>query len=313
MAQQLLEKWKTLPKGWTEESFKKFWDTISEKSKHPVTVCIEKMKDTMDDPGAFCASAQDRAKGNTSWRGQKKAFLEWRRQAKVDPEKQCKLLMRNFRTMLNAALKKGGNGGMEELGAIGDGLNWIKSIKSEDKAEEYLARATESFKGIRSSGAFLKAVRELVTAARKIPPKRYPSMGQTAINNALYDLSDAFVSMVMAKNRAQRALSEPDHYDSNLKSSYHNAQQRLNGFVSRHLLQSAVESPKPKSKTPVKSEPKSAPAPAPKPSSKPETAPSPEPEMDSFGLSGRYKDRAEQGNPKANNPGKKKKSHYWGA
>jgi hypothetical protein len=223
--------------------------------------------------------------------------------AKVDPERQCKLLMRNFRTMVNAAVRKGGDGGMDDLGAIGDALNWLKSIKSQDKVSEYTDRARESLKGIKSHGAFLKAFQELLTAAQKMPPKRYPSMGHTAIRNALYDLSDAVVSMVMTKNRAQRAISDPDHYDANLKRSFQRVQSRLDGFVARQLTSPvAAEKPKAKPKPKPKPKAKAKPKPAPEPDPGPEEE---ESTVDDFGLSGRYKNRAEQGNPKAKNPGSK--------
>jgi predicted DNA-binding WGR domain protein len=56
-------KWKgKLPKGWTDESVKKFWGSLTSRApKHKVTECIKKMKDTaITDPGAFCASLADR-------------------------------------------------------------------------------------------------------------------------------------------------------------------------------------------------------------------------------------------------------------
>lgn len=48
------DKWKSLPKGWTKDSLKKFWGSLTGDRKHKVTACIAKMKDKMDDPGAFC-------------------------------------------------------------------------------------------------------------------------------------------------------------------------------------------------------------------------------------------------------------------
>lgn len=57
------DKWKgPLPKGWTDESRKKFWDSLTSRApKHKVTECIKKMKGTsITDPGAFCAALADR-------------------------------------------------------------------------------------------------------------------------------------------------------------------------------------------------------------------------------------------------------------
>ncbi len=60
------KKWKKLPKGWTAKSRKKHWESLVGKTKHPVTKCIEEMKDHVDDPGAYCASLADREK--PGWR-----------------------------------------------------------------------------------------------------------------------------------------------------------------------------------------------------------------------------------------------------
>lgn len=56
-------KWKgPFPKGWTDESRKKFWDSLTGRApKHKVTQCIKKMQGTsITDPGAFCAALADR-------------------------------------------------------------------------------------------------------------------------------------------------------------------------------------------------------------------------------------------------------------
>lgn len=55
-------KWEgPLPKGWTDESRKKFWNSLTSRApKHKVTQCIKRMKGKVSDPGAFCASLADR-------------------------------------------------------------------------------------------------------------------------------------------------------------------------------------------------------------------------------------------------------------
>jgi hypothetical protein len=60
--------WKSLPKGWTQESVEKFWSSLTGDVKHKVTKCIKRMEDKMDDPGAFCASLADQVEGSTDWR-----------------------------------------------------------------------------------------------------------------------------------------------------------------------------------------------------------------------------------------------------
>jgi len=54
------DKWKDLPKGWTEDSLKKFWNSLTGDKKHKITACMEKMKGKMDDPGAFCGGLASR-------------------------------------------------------------------------------------------------------------------------------------------------------------------------------------------------------------------------------------------------------------
>jgi hypothetical protein len=63
--------WESLPKGWTQESLKSFWESITGKAAHKVTKCIEKLKgkEGIDDPGAFCASLAD--KFEKGWRSER--------------------------------------------------------------------------------------------------------------------------------------------------------------------------------------------------------------------------------------------------
>jgi hypothetical protein len=78
--------WKSLPRGWTEESVKKFWANLTKANKkHPFAECVKKMKGKLENPEAFCASAKDHALGTTKWRGKgrkkkkKKASLDFDR------------------------------------------------------------------------------------------------------------------------------------------------------------------------------------------------------------------------------------------
>jgi hypothetical protein len=64
-------KWQSLPRGWTKDSLKKFWDSLTGDAQHKVTACMDKMKGKLDDPGAFCASLKDKVTGSTAWRGEK--------------------------------------------------------------------------------------------------------------------------------------------------------------------------------------------------------------------------------------------------
>lgn len=52
----LAEGWSGLPKGWTMDSVKKFWSSLTGDRKHKITKCMEKVKNHIDNPGAFCAS-----------------------------------------------------------------------------------------------------------------------------------------------------------------------------------------------------------------------------------------------------------------
>jgi hypothetical protein len=61
--------WEKLPKGWTAESVKKFWDSLTGDVKHKVTKCIKLMDGKVDNPEAFCASLRDKVEGKTTWRG----------------------------------------------------------------------------------------------------------------------------------------------------------------------------------------------------------------------------------------------------
>jgi len=63
-------RWEDMPKGWTEESRKKFWEGLTGDVKHKVTKCIKEMQGKVSDPGAFCASLADRVEG-PGWRKKK--------------------------------------------------------------------------------------------------------------------------------------------------------------------------------------------------------------------------------------------------
>lgn len=60
VAARVAKKWKKLPKGWTEESVKKFWDSLTDRApKHPVSRCIREMDGKVSNPGAFCGGLAD--------------------------------------------------------------------------------------------------------------------------------------------------------------------------------------------------------------------------------------------------------------
>jgi len=42
------------PIGWTAESFKKWWDSVTGDYEHKFTKCMKVMEKHVDDPGAFC-------------------------------------------------------------------------------------------------------------------------------------------------------------------------------------------------------------------------------------------------------------------
>jgi hypothetical protein len=67
---QAFDKWKKMPKGWTDESRKKYWNSLVGNVKHKVTKCIKEMEGKIGDPGAFCASLADRVEGK-GWRSER--------------------------------------------------------------------------------------------------------------------------------------------------------------------------------------------------------------------------------------------------
>ncbi len=51
--------WEKFPKGWDRDSAKKFWESLVGDVKHKRTKCMEKLKDSGLDTGAFCNSLYD--------------------------------------------------------------------------------------------------------------------------------------------------------------------------------------------------------------------------------------------------------------
>ncbi len=78
------------PKGWTQDSVKKFANSLSKdmkggpKSKGFFDKCVEKMKDKVGDAEGLCASIKDEVYGSTMWRGKDKPEAEVRSDTKKD-------------------------------------------------------------------------------------------------------------------------------------------------------------------------------------------------------------------------------------
>jgi len=64
----IFNEWRSLPKGWTSESLKSFWNNIG----GSITKCIEKMEGKVSNPEAFCISLKDRIRDTTHWRGEER-------------------------------------------------------------------------------------------------------------------------------------------------------------------------------------------------------------------------------------------------
>ncbi len=70
------------PKGWTDQSIKKYSNTFSKKMKGGVKTkgffdkCVKKMQGKMENPEGFCAALKDEAYGSTHWRGKDKSPSE---------------------------------------------------------------------------------------------------------------------------------------------------------------------------------------------------------------------------------------------
>jgi len=78
-----------LPKGWTDASRKKFWESLTSRApKHKVTLCIKRMEGKISDPGAFCAALADRE--IPGWR---QRVVEERRKKKEKQKKKARLRM----------------------------------------------------------------------------------------------------------------------------------------------------------------------------------------------------------------------------
>lgn len=70
------------PKGWTDQSIKKYSKTFSKKMKGGVKStgffdkCVKKMQGKMENPEGFCASLKDETFKSTGWRGKGKSAKE---------------------------------------------------------------------------------------------------------------------------------------------------------------------------------------------------------------------------------------------
>ena len=75
------------PKGWTQDSVKKFARNLVDKgggkSEGFFEKCVEKMKGKLDNPEGFCAGVKDEVYGSTMWRGKDKSAAEVRKDTKA--------------------------------------------------------------------------------------------------------------------------------------------------------------------------------------------------------------------------------------
>jgi hypothetical protein len=55
--------WKDLPEGWTDDSRKKFWESIG----GSVARCVAKVQGHVTDPQAFAEALKDRIEGKSGW------------------------------------------------------------------------------------------------------------------------------------------------------------------------------------------------------------------------------------------------------
>lgn len=99
-------KWEgRLPKGWTDESVKKFWDTMTGDVKHKVTKCIKEMEGKGVDPGAFCASLADKVEG-TAWRHKKRKAAKVASRFLKKSRKEVYVDVRELPTPIQKALRE---------------------------------------------------------------------------------------------------------------------------------------------------------------------------------------------------------------
>jgi len=77
-----------LPKGWTQNSVKKFAKNLVDKgggkSEGFFDKCVEKMKGKIDNPEGFCAGVKDEVYGSTYWRGKDKSPEKVRKDTKTN-------------------------------------------------------------------------------------------------------------------------------------------------------------------------------------------------------------------------------------
>lgn len=50
--------WKNKPKGWDAGSVRQYADSLIGNEKHPFTKCVNKMKEHIDNPEAFCGKTK---------------------------------------------------------------------------------------------------------------------------------------------------------------------------------------------------------------------------------------------------------------
>lgn len=206
-------KWKKMPKGWTDESRRKFWDSLVGDVKHKVTKCIKQMDGKVGDPGAFCAALADRVEGK-GWRSEKKAAQSFKPGDYIFQQQRSEddsIYARVVSEQKNGGYRVVAVGGWSRGAVIKSTKGWypepklIRESEVPDKYVKAIAKKWRAASGARVAGLTEREAAKTLKALRSGEIDRMDPRA-AALMNAAVDRLSGYESLTNKLKRSTRLL-----------------------------------------------------------------------------------------------------------
>ncbi len=244
-------KWEHLPKGWTQDSVKKFWDSLTGEVKHKVTKCMKEMEGKVDNTGAFCGSLADVV--DPGWRSRRAVDLDKEfTGVGALADSAFKLLLRGVRTRVFGdsvevavaeftksiwnfpqAPQIRNRMVYAKLGALYDMLGLSGSTRSTRPATEWGLSELEPVSVVRVTALYAKKIPDQIHAAvfclvvlKKAKMLQVKSKVEALFKTLLKEEIELARSQRPAKPKAEAIKALPDSYKQASKVAFVSSEQK---------------------------------------------------------------------------------------
>lgn len=214
-ADKQADKWKTKPKGWTDESRKKFWDSLTSAApKHKVSECIKRMNKHMDgNAGAFCASLADRV------------MPGWRQEAAKDRAKKARFESPTAQSLMADLKRVPGVKDVYETDVWKDGYYHFRVVLKTDGTIPVQVHANRGHRDLFQ----IKDLKRTLMAIRRVLKKADISIDNIEIPKRVYEYQDRY-------DQARRNPRASGFEDNEVKVEFYVVDQtRMASFLTQPL------------------------------------------------------------------------------